>query len=396
MKQILKILLPIFALNFLEIKYELDVLNIEDLFFIKKTKKEYTILYADINSWTHDTYILKINPETNEIISDKKLFKDGLDFLIKQDNYIDVYIFPKSILIDRGWKNNTLFFSDYIGRVANTDNNILMAFRRSTSTLFKYDIILYLIKNPYDQISYELTIEQKTNQYEYNLIGLKDCFVFILFYKDNNLINVKKKGDVKIKLLDFDLKVIETMNISFYNYTNIIMFELPESKKYNEFISCVRYSDDNTYMDCRILEYENSYLQFGKAIRIFFKEGYSLANVYISTFDENKIGFFIPSAPYDIYTILQYENKQLSYYNNIMQSPIIGHVYMNSNSIFINTHKGIAILSSSLFKIYLYYLSTICTSKTIFLLPNQFSIFPIEEIVFKGTDKLEFFFYLYR
>ena len=391
MKKIFFIIIPTLIYNFLNVKFSLNVLNIENIHFIAK-KKEYNIIISDINFY-HNTYILTVDAEKDIITQKELIFKDRLDSFKKQEKYIDIYTFSRYLLIYKYGVNNTIYFNDYIGRQAFSDRNILIGIRKSTSTLFKYDIILYLIKSPYNEISDIITIEPKTEQYEYHLIGLKDCFVFIMLYNNNDRMYFKKKGDVKIKLLDFNLNVIDTMNYTYFNYTNIVVLELSENNKCNEFIICVRNHDDEiTYMDCRIVKYDNAHLYFGESIRIISKKGYSNGDFYINIFDENKIGFYFVTAPYDLITIIQYENKKLSYYNNIRESPIPEHIYMNSYSRIINTYKGIAIISAMRNALYLNYLSTTCSLKTIYLYPNQLLEFPIEEFIFPGADGLEFFF----
>ena len=86
MKKIFLIILPTLVFNFLKVKFELDVLNIENIYFVRKKIKEYNIIYADINSWTHTTYILKVDAEKDEIIQEQLMFKDRLESLKKQEN----------------------------------------------------------------------------------------------------------------------------------------------------------------------------------------------------------------------------------------------------------------------------------------------------------------------
>ena len=56
------------------------------------------------------------------------------------------------------------------------------------------------------------------------------------------------------------------------------------------------------------------------------------------------------------------------------------------------TNKGIAILSAQAYNVYLYYFSSICSSKSIFLYPNELKEFPMKDFIIPGLDQYQFSF----
>ena len=284
-----------------------------------------------------------VNAETDEIFSYRIMLQDNIKFFKKLSNNVNFYTFSSYSIIEKNEKNNTIKYIDYVGSQVYNDNSILIAIKTDSSVLFKDDINLYLVKEPYKKNSKGITIFSEIPHLSYKLLALKDCFIFILYENEKGNLNSFVKGDFLIKILDLDLKVINSLNISYFNYVNLVFSELSENKIINEIIICTRYYQNNTY--CQIVGYQNTNLSFGDIHEIYSNHGgEKYNNFFINLFFENKIGFFYGSAPYDYFTILQYENKKLLYYKNIKDIASSDYFYINSYTRIVMSKKGIAIL----------------------------------------------------
>ena len=154
-----------------------------------------------------------VNAETDEIFSYRIMLQDNIKFFKKLSNNVNLYTFSSYSIIEKNEKNNTIKYIDYVGSQVYNDNSILIAIKTDSSVLFKDDINLYLVKEPYKKNSKGITIFSEIPHLSYKLLALKDCFIFILYENEKGNLNSFVKGDFLIKILDLDLKVINSLNI---------------------------------------------------------------------------------------------------------------------------------------------------------------------------------------
>ena len=354
---------------------------------INQNEYNFFVSYSPIIMYQTD--LLRINSENNQIISQKKIFGGTLISLSELSNNVIVYSLPNRVIIERSWKQNEIVFNDetYGIYTACSSDSILVGTINSVSLFVfdHYDITLYLISEPYDGITKETIIDKSVEYNNLKLIGLKDCYIYILFKEYFG------SGEFYIKIIDFDLNVINTKNITYNNYEKIIFSELSENQKLNEFLICINY-ERAIGTDCQIIEYRDSNLIFGETTRIFSERSALAPRFLINIFDGNKIGCYY-SALFDNYiTILEYNynDKKLSFYKN-MKEISIGHIYSSNIQIITMINQKICMFSC-IVDINIYYFSSICLSKTLSLYPNKQLEFPIKDFIFPGLDELKFSF----
>ena len=361
MKVIIFLILQTLIFTLKELQFEINCVGSRSI-FLNSSENEYIILVGDGVYNPHSTHLIRVNTKNDELISDKKIFSEDIYYYKELRNGVNAYMFAKSILIENDGHNNTIKFDYYYNDYVFGDNSILIS---QNEFLSNYNIILYLIKEPYINITKRIYIEKGAKTRNHKLIALKDCFVFILPEENNNYI---------LKILDLDLNTINSINISYSSISNIIFTEISKNKKQNAFLICIRFYKSTS--ECRIIEYENSNLVLGEIYQIFSMPGYDSDRFSIKAIDENIIGCYY----LHYFTILEYKNKQLFYYKNIKEIPISTNNLFLSQEMFM-IHKGIALISQSLWTLTLNYYSSMCDSKRIFVFPNKLSELPIESFI---------------
>ena len=389
MSKIIFLILPILVYNFYKIDLKLSYYIREDAYFFKLSKNEYNIIYSGYPKDKPECHLMKVETDSDIIINDEIIF-DNIIFNFKRlENNINIYIFSSLLIVENNGNRAQVKFDDnhYHYESVFGSNSILIGFRVEYFEIFgqHYNIDLYLLKDPYTAISKTLIIESIEISKNFKLIGLKDYFILIII---DNL-------EYTYKILDVNLNIINSITVSYTEYVNVEYSDLTENKKINEFIMCYKYFRSNTrdsIMECKIVKCENSNLLFSEPYQIF-KNDYSFYQTYLilKTFDEDKIGCYLLQSynEYGYLTILQYENKNLFYYNNIKEIQIPNA--KTNQILFIKTYKGLGMISYS-YNITLFYLSSICVSKTIYLSQNLIRKFPINEFIFPGFEQLEFSF----
>ena len=394
MKVFIIFILPFLISSFKKIAFEMEKFFFpEEAFFIEANEREYDIIISDsINSWNRYSRLFRIDSETDEIISQNAIFADYIISMHNFGNKVKAYEFSSYIFIERNLKNNTIGFIRYLLHTVYGENSILTSIRTDTKYLFLHNIELYLINDPYISISKNVTIEENINYQDFYLIPLKKCFLFIICRNEENALSYCLKGEYEIKILNLNLDLINSVNVTFYNYTKVHFLKLSESKILNEFLICIKYYD--SHLTCQIIEYQNSNLVFGEIYQIFKRKYTSNYDYLIDIFDGNKIGYYSSDSS-DYITIMQYNDKKLYYYKDIdeirINIPKSG-CYFKSSSRLAMTHKGIAMITPSTQSFHLYFFSSICSSCNISLYPNQLSEFPIENIITQGIDQIKFSF----
>ena len=388
---ILIYIFPCFIINYYIEKLPTKTYDIFNYIYIKpinQNEYDFFVSYGTINS--HGTDLLRINSENNKIISQKKIFGNALNGLSELSNNLIVYSFSDRVIIESSGKQNKIEFNDRITTACSSDSILVGTINFvSLFVIDRYDITLYLIKEPYDGITKKIIIDKDVESGSLNLIGLKDCYIYIL-YKEYLLINYGL-GEFYIKILDLELNVINTKNITYYNCEKIIFSELSENQKLNEFMICIDYKYKGG-TDCQIIEYRDSNLIFGETTRIFSESADLVSRFLINIFDGNKIGCFYKAVSHNYITILQYNynDKKLYFYKN-MKEIAFGHMYSSDvqKITMINKKKC---MFSCLIDVQIYYFSSICLSKTLPLYPNKQLEFPIKDFIFPGLDELKFSF----
>ena len=94
------------------------------------------------------------------------------------------------------------------------------------------------------------------------------------------------------------------------------------------------------------------------------------------------------------FTVLQYKNQKLSYYKNIKDIPFKSlKIFDTQDFVITMTDQGIGIVSNTLIRTYLDYLSSICIRKNITIYANKSLKFPINEFIIPGIDPVSFSFW---
>ena len=365
-------------------------------FFLRQNRNEYIFVSSCVS---------RLDIKTDKItIIEGKCFKDNeIRYFTKLGNNVNVYTFHYYSTIENNGEINDIPFSLSGGTVfldqAYSGNSLLIGnyyydYSEKDVSLHNNGFQLNLIKEPYNKINKRLFIQDFSAKYTLKIIGLKDIFVIIMMVQNDSYFYSYISSNITYKIYDLNLNPIGTsLTIEYKNYTDIQFSELSENNKINEFLMCIKYSASIT--DCQIIKYENSSLIFLETYSIFsfHNVGYTLYfYLYITLFDEDKIGLYIKTSYYNYITILQYENKKLFYYKNIKDIQI-QELDGSGKKIMIMTDQGIGIYTpNSLGDKLLYYISSICLTKNISLYGNILSEFPIKKIIFPGIDELNFSF----
>ena len=395
MLKIIFLILPIFVINLHTIYFYLGY-GTGVIYFLRPNESNYIIIYGNM----FHSRLMRVDTKTDELIAEEILFDDEIYHFKILRNNLKIFTFYSYSLIQNGGKNNTVKFGHRFSDQVYSSNSILIGtweYNFKDFDTYHYDIQLNLLKVPYNEISKTLIIESFIETNSFRLIGLKDCFIFILIYEESY--NYIYKGNYTYKILDLNLNLINSLTINYTNYTDIKFSELSEDNKMNEFIMCIKYYMSIT--ECQIIKYENLNLIFSEKYSIFSNhgvdDGFYKDYLIINLLDGNKIGCYLlvlSMYKYDYVTILQYEDQKLIYYKNIkdIQTPTIENHIVEKNLVKMTmTEKGIAMISST-WAIYLFYISSICLTKTISLYPNSLLEFPINKLIIPGIEQLQFSF----
>ena len=375
------------------------------------------VYYSEIYSSALESYVVnntlfKIDNEKDEIIERTYLSSDTRIEAVKQlQNDIIVIITQQQTFYNVIFKNKETELNSIKG--------IYISYHHIVSTAYINDLLLVLlnldviyetsadprpiilsIKYPYSPNYSTIPIDTYNGlSLHEKIIPLKDCFI-LLFYASN-------KNFYIFKYIDLDLNIINTQNITIEKYDEIAISEFSKTEFFNEFIVCFLIK---SRVICKIIKYQNSNLIIGNDIEIFSNIGRPLDwldKLWIYIFKENELNkllFVCQNYQYIQFTYTStliitkatYINGKLQFDKNINQySYIPNNLYINMNtkiSTIMENHKGISIVyATSQYGFAKHYLNSACDSRTIYLEGNKFESFPIEEIVFKGIDKLYFF-----
>ena len=403
---IIFIALFIFVHNFLEVDIPHGMHGI-----LKKGTNEYITIFNDVTR--SYIYTIKVEYDNASFISEKRDFiranynDNTFDVLIVDNNLI-FYCLMYSMEVDYNGKTNKIAWGSVLDPVRfqtqaySNDCLVVCTWVYNFETYeTRYDLNLRLLKAPYIEFYKEIEIETSVKDLQVELIGLKDYFVFIKINEEE-----KGKGNITYKFLDFELNLVNTLNVDYEDYLEMYFSKLSNNGKLNEFFFCVLKKEDSsenldTYK-CQVIKYENNALSPKKTIDIPISGySYSLEKYF---FDENKFVFYF----YDIYdkdnyfdgsgsnnyiNIIQYENQVLSFYKNYQNYKLPKIVHYSGmvyafHFDFAMFEQGPILIFNQVF----YYLQTICVPKTITLKANEPLEFPIEEIIFPGVDPLRFSF----
>lgn len=158
---------------------------------------------------------------------------------MKLGNNINIYTWTYSSFIVNNGKINKVIFGARFGRSfldqTYCNNSILIGtydFNYSNNT-YTYYIQLNLIREPYNEISKIVNIEDYLVNSDIKLIALKNNFVFFRL----------KKGKMEIynanftyNILDLNLNFINSLTVKYEIFTDIKLTELSENNKINEFM----------------------------------------------------------------------------------------------------------------------------------------------------------------
>ena len=243
----------IYNLYQLEIPYAID-------FFQNKNKNEF-IFISTSAEYVDDAiaYTLDIKTDSITLVDEKELNGVAKDFHIFENELI-IYSFYNRAIIDYKGKNKTIYmgqdFSERFVTQAYGNNILLFCSSHYTSGdspyyLFHIDMFLNLVKKPYGEISKTVMIEFDTSDnFIFNLMALKDCFLFI----KSEYLN-EGRGNSSIKIVDYELNSINNITIEFEKCSYFEYSQLSEKGNVNEFILCANYIDE-TEIKCKIIKYE--------------------------------------------------------------------------------------------------------------------------------------------
>ena len=304
------------------------------------------------------------------------------DFRIYQNNLIVSFFIGYTIIEYKG-KNKEIYYNTnnecYFDH-SFSNNNLLILSNSFSSYVIgnpQYNNMqLYLIKEPYNEISKTITVEITLSGTYFEIIGLKDCLVYINFdvYDNDN-------GNVTYKIYDYNLNHINTHILKYENIHLAEHTEISENGKFNEFILCIHYIGEDQ-LQCQMIKYRNKTLLFSEKINIYYPPKYSFL---INIFDENKIRIyfyydrlFIKDNNY--INILQYENQNLSFYaSNIILPELETHYLIRNDEIFFTmTEQGLGVLTSDFFC----YLATIYLKKILLFMQMNYYISPLKHSLF--------------
>ena len=133
---------------------------------------------------------------------------------------------------------------------------------------FYFELQLYLIKEPYNEIS--KTLITKNFQNPFKLIGLRDCFIFVDIEQNNKF---PRKANYTYKILDINLNHINSITVKYTNFSDIFLSQLSENTILNEFIICIKYYE--SIAECQIVQYKNLNLFFLETYTIFYPKSNS-------------------------------------------------------------------------------------------------------------------------
>ena len=359
MIKIIFLILFVFSYNLYQIPMPIGV---EAYFFQKKSNNKYALVSSGI------VYSLDLEYDNVVLVKEKKYGEYLKDFRIYQNNLI-VYIYSRHTIIEYKGKSKEIYYNintyDGCYEDHSFSNNSLLIL--TSNCIYSLDDVgnpsnyfnnqLFLIKEPYDEISKTITVEtgdgesDADNDY-FEIIGLKDCLVYIHFavYDDYN-------GNVTYKIYDYNLNHINTQILKYENFYLAEHTEISENGKFNEFILCIHYIGEDQ-LQCQMIKYRNKTLLFSEKINIYYPPKNKFL---INIFDENKIGIY--------------------FYNDGIKFILYKETYH------INV-QGLGVLTSD----YFCYLETICVSKNITLSANELLNFPISKFIIQGYDSFNFSF----
>ena len=410
MEKIIFFILPFFVFNLFEtVFFDENTPTMNLKYFLRINNNEYNIIYTNPNGKTFIMRVDTVDEKTFNVLSIGFLLGDEIDeikYFLKLENNLDIYIFKNYLIKYNNGKGPKVYFGDEHSEIQDqiyNGNSLLVGTNKEYyiyNVGYRYDTQLYLFKEPYNEISKNLTFK---NTKEFKLIGLKDYFIFIKIGDDESF--TKSQVNYTYYILDLNLSIKNSLSFKYANYSEIKFSELSENNKINEFIMCISYYY-KSIAECKIIACIDSDLYFSNFYQIF--PGHDIDNkiynnifsLYINIFDEDKIGCYLLSSDpkpiyeyeseYDYVTILQYNNNHLNYYKNIRDIPISTirrNVGFNKIEI-LKIYNSIYMITSNI-EVYLFYLSSVYLEKTISLKPNEEqNKFPIEEFIFPGIEPL--------
>ena len=270
---------------------------------VKRSNNEYITILKNV--YTAETYIIRVDYDNVTYISEQRRFfqfsfNRYKNPLIINNNLI-FYSLQFSVHVENNGKFNEVIWSHvlmnirFLTQAYSNDCLAIVVWTYYDSTYdISYNYHLILIKDPYIAIYKEVDDIDTIVKHDWiELIGLKDCFVYIKIDDDHY------SGKITYRFFDFELNQVNSVTEEYEDYLDILFSKLSNTGKHNEFLLCILKKEDmskdlDTYK-CTVYKYQNNELSIIDAIDIsIYGYDYSLEFYY---FDENKIVFYI----YDIY-----------------------------------------------------------------------------------------------
>ena len=272
--------LPIFVFNLYLINLTPeDPFNTENTYFLKSNENEYKIIYPAVDClfYYYFSYLIRMDSKTDKVIYDKIIFLDAIYFFKSLGNNVNIYTFEFYSLIEKNGKNTTI----EIGKYSYTIQTYYLEQTYSCNSIFigalrylvdgygfYFELQLYLIKEPYNEIS--KTLITKNFQNPFKLIGLRDCFVFVDIEQNNKF---PRKANYTYKIFDLNLNHINSITVKYTNFSDIFLSQLSENTILNEFIICIKYYE--SIAEYQIVQYKNLNLFFLETYTIFYPKSNS-------------------------------------------------------------------------------------------------------------------------
>ena len=392
MAKIIFLILPFFVFNFYYDYFYSTNTNKMDLKTFQRIDNEYVIIYINDNQ---QTIYARVDAKTLDVITYGRLFEDEMKYFIILGKNVYCFIFSNYLIINNNGKEDRVNFGDehhkLQDQIYNGNSILIGTFYRND--IDRYNAELYLFKEPYNEISKNLIIDNTQN---FKLIGLKDYFIFIKI--DDEESNTKNQVKYTYYIFDLNLDIKNSLTYKYANYREIKFSELSENNKINEFIMCISYY--KSIIECRIITCKNSHLTFSNSYQIFSEHDINNTitnntfSLYINIFDEDKIGCYLLSNEdnfkYDYVTIMHYNNSHLYYYKNISDCKFeaIRDYAKNNKKQIIKINNNIGILTSFR-NIHFIYFYSVYLNTTISLKVNEKqNEFPIKEFIYPGIEPL--------
>ena len=237
---------------------------------------------------------MDIKSDIITLVYEKELNEVAKDFHIFENELI-THSFYNRAIIDYKGKNRTIYMgqvlSERLVTQAYSNNNLLFCSSHYTIAdspyyLYHIELFLNLVKKPYNEISKTVMIGFDTSdKYIFNLIALKDCFLFI---KSDH--PKEGRGNSTIKIVDYELNGINNITIESEKCSHFEYSQLSEKGNANEFIFYANYIDEPE-IQCKIIKYEKKNLINSKTFSIpyTFNNYYYLIEISMKIYMDVKI-----------------------------------------------------------------------------------------------------------